>query len=64
MNKRSLNRPFKRVPLPKLLVLACTVMELKGSFKLFEGLVGRRWEKGFLVLDKGQSVEQEMFLDL
>ena len=37
---------------------------LKGSPKLFKDLVSGPWEKDFLVLAKGQSVEQEMFLDL
>jgi hypothetical protein len=39
-------------------------MELQGSPQLFKELVCGPWKKNFLIVEKGQSVQQEMFLDL
>jgi hypothetical protein len=44
--------------------LGISYERLKGSPKLFKDLVSGIWEKDFLVLSRGQTVKQEMFLDL
>jgi hypothetical protein len=38
--------------------------ELRGSPQLFRELICGPWEKNFLIVEKGHSVQQEMFLDL
>lgn len=38
--------------------------ELQGSPQLFRELICGPWEQNFLIVEKGHSVQQEMFLDL
>ncbi len=44
--------------------LNLSFQELEGCPTLFRELVCGPWEKSFLVIEKGNSVKQEMFLDL
>jgi len=44
--------------------LRVAYMELQGSPQLFKELICGPWEKNFLIVEKGQSIQQEMFLDL
>jgi hypothetical protein len=58
------SEPYRKIARQNADFLGISYEGLKGSPKLFKDLVGGPWEKDFLVLAKGQSVEQEMFLDL
>jgi len=56
--------PFRNVARENAKFLGITYMELQGSPRLFKELIHGPREKDFLYLDKGQSIQQEMFLDL
>jgi hypothetical protein len=58
------SEPYRKIAYQNADFLGISYEEMKGSPKLFKDLVIGPWEKDFLVLPKGQSVEQEMFLDL
>ena len=58
------SEPYLKIARQNADFLGISYEGLKGSPKLFKDLVSGPWEKDFLVLAKGQSVEQEMFLDL
>lgn len=44
--------------------LGITYRELDGSSRLFRELVRGPWDGNFLILREGDSIQQEMFLDL
>jgi hypothetical protein len=58
------SEPYRKIAYQNANFLGISYVEMKGSPKLFKDLVIGPLEKDFLVLPKGQSVEQEMFLDL
>ena len=35
--------------------------EIKGSLEFFEKMLRGTWEKGFLILNPGETITQEMF---
>lgn len=56
--------PFRAVAKENAKFLGVTYKELQGSPQLFKELICGPWEKNFLLVEKGQSIKQEMFLDL
>lgn len=56
--------PFRAVAKENAKFLRVAYMELQGSPQLFKELICGPWEKNFLIVEKGQSIQQEMFLDL
>ena len=56
--------PYRKVAEENAKFLAISYEELQGSPQLFKELVSGPWEKNFLIVEKGQSIQQEMFLDL
>lgn len=55
---------YQRVARANAEFLGISYEELKGSLFLFRKLVRGPWVDPFLVLTRGQSIEQSMFLDL
>jgi len=55
--------PFRNYARLNADLLGLQYEELKGSLHLFRRLLLGPWDKDFLVLEKGQSFIQEMFLD-
>lgn len=58
------SEPYRKIACQNADFLGISYEEMKGSPKLFKGLVIGPWEKDFIILSKGQSVEQGMFFDL
>lgn len=56
--------PFRAVAKENAKFLGIAYMELQGSSQLFKELICGPWKKNFLIVEKGQSIQQEMFLDL
>jgi len=56
--------PFRTVAKENAEFLGVTYMELQGSSQLFKELICGPWKKNFLIIEKGQSIQQDMFLDL
>ncbi len=56
--------PYRKIAYQNADFLGISYEEIKGSLKLFQDLIMGDWGRNFLVLSNGQSVEQEMFLDL
>jgi hypothetical protein len=55
---------YRKISRQNAKFLGAYYQELKGSPAFFMALVAGPWEKDFLILEKGQSILQEMFLDL
>jgi hypothetical protein len=55
--------PYRAVAKENADFLGVTYEELQGSSQLFRELICGPREGNFLILEKGQSVQQEMFLD-
>jgi len=56
--------PFRAVAKENAKFLRVAYKELRGSPQLFRELICGPREKNFLIVEKGHSVQQEMFLDL
>jgi len=56
--------PYRKVAEENAKFLAISYEEVQGSPQLFKELVCGPWEKNFLIVEKGHSIQQEMFLDL
>jgi len=56
--------PYRKIARQNAEFLGINYEELPGSPLLFKELVCGPWGKNFLIVEKGQSVQQEMFLDL
>jgi len=56
--------PYRKVARQNAEFLGISYQELQGSPILFKALVNGPWEKDFLIVERGHSIQQEMFLDL
>jgi hypothetical protein len=56
--------PYRKVARRNAEFLNVSYEELEGSSDLFRRLVCGPWEENFLVVERGGSIGQEMFLDL
>jgi len=56
--------PYRKIAHQNAEFLGINYEELPGSPLLFKELVCGPWGKDFLIVEKGQSIQQEMFLDL
>jgi hypothetical protein len=56
--------PYRRIARQNAKFLGVSYQEFQGSSALFKALVNGPWKKDFLIFEKGQSIKQEMFLDL
>jgi hypothetical protein len=56
--------PLRAVAKENAKFLEIAYTEIQGSPQLFKELICGPWEKNFLIVEKGQSIQQEMFLDL
>jgi len=56
--------PFRAVAKENAKFLGVAYEELRGSPQLFRELICGPWEKGFLIIERGHVIRQEMFLDL
>ncbi|MEW6374693.1 MAG: DUF1638 domain-containing protein [Thermodesulfobacteriota bacterium] len=56
--------PYRKIARQNAEFLGINYEEPAGSPLLFKELVCGPWGKNFLILEKGQSIQQEMFLDL
>ena len=56
--------PFPAVAKENAKFLGVAYEELRGSPQLFRELICGPWEKGFLIIERGHVIRQEMFLDL
>ncbi len=54
--------PYREIARQNAEFLKISFQELQGAPSLFQRLVTGSWGKEFLIVDKGQSIEQEMFL--
>jgi hypothetical protein len=54
---------FRQVSQQNAEFLGITYEELKGSPILFKDLILGPWEEDFIIITKGNSIQQEMFLD-
>jgi len=56
--------PYRTIAKKNAEFLSIAYRELHGSPALFRELVLGPWEKDFLIIEKGHSIQQEMFLDV
>ncbi len=56
--------PYRRIARQNAEFLGISYQEIKGLPTLFKAIVLGPWEKDFLIVEKGKSIQQEMFLDL
>ena len=56
--------PLRAVAKENAKFLEIAYTEIQGSPQLFKELICGPWRKNFLIVEKGQSIQQEMFLDL
>jgi hypothetical protein len=56
--------PYQKIARQNAKFLGISYQEFQGSSALFKALVNGPWKKDFLIFEKGQSIKQEMFLDL
>ena len=56
--------PLREVAKENAKFLEIAYTEIQGSPQLFKELICGPWRKNFLIVEKGQSIQQEMFLDL
>jgi hypothetical protein len=56
--------PFRIVAKENAKFLGIAYTELQGSPQLFQELICGPWEKNFLIVESGNPIQQEMFLDL
>jgi len=56
--------PYQKIARQNAEFLAISYQELRGSPIFFKTLVEGPWRKDFLVMERGHSIRQEMFLDL
>lgn len=56
--------PYRKIARQNAEFLGISYQELKGLPTFFKALVVGPWEKDFLIVEKGHSIQQEMFLDL
>jgi len=56
--------PYRKIAHQNAEFLGIFCQELKGFPTFFKALVSGPWERDFLILEKGQSAQQEMFLDI
>ena len=56
--------PYRKIARQNAEFLGISYEEVEGSSTLFGGLVTGPWEKGFLIIERGHVIQQEMFLDL
>jgi hypothetical protein len=56
--------PYRKMARQNAQFLGVSYEELEGSPELFKTLVNGPWEKDFLIIEKGQPIQQNMFLDL
>jgi hypothetical protein len=56
--------PYQKIARQNAEFLGIAYQELKGSPIFFKTLVEGPWRKDFLVMEKGHSIRQDMFLDL
>jgi hypothetical protein len=56
--------PYQKIARQNAEFLGISYQELRGSPIFFKTLVEGPWRKDFLVMERGHSIRQEMFLDL
>ena len=56
--------PYQKIARQNAEFLDISYQEVQGSRGLFRALVNGPWEKDFLIIERGHSIQQEMFLDL
>ena len=56
--------PYRKIAKQNAEFLAIRYQELEGSSQLFQELVRGLWNRNFVIVEKGHSIQQEMFLDL
>ena len=56
--------PYRRIARQNAAFLGISYEEIQGSSALFRSLVRGPWERDFLIIDRGQTIQQEVFLDL
>jgi len=56
--------PYRKIARQNAEFLDISYEEVEGSSTLFGSLVTGPWEKGFLIIERGHVIQQEMFLDL
>lgn len=56
--------PYQKIAIQNAKFLGISYEELKGSPYFFKELVAGPWEKDFLIIEKGYSIQQDMFFDL
>ncbi len=56
--------PYQKIARQNAEFLGISFQEIQGSYQLFKELVCGPWSKNFLVIKKGYSIQQKMFLDL
>jgi hypothetical protein len=58
------SEPYLKIARQNAKFLGISYQEVQGSSALFKALVNGPWGKDFLIVEKGHSIQQEMFLDL
>lgn len=56
--------PYQKIARENAEFLGISYQELQGSSALFKSLVIGPWEKDFLIIERGHTIQQEMFLDI
>ncbi len=56
--------PYRRIARQNAAFLGISYEEIQGSSALFRSLVRGPWERDFLIIDRGETIQQEVFLDL
>jgi len=56
--------PYRRIARQNAAFLGISYEEIQGSSALFRSLVRGPWARDFLIIDRGQTIQQEVFLDL